>query len=804
MVLPRSQMSTRLSTLLLLYGIFTKDGRVTSVNVAPEVIQNLPGERKSQRDYAFFALRSCHSIFREDRGEFFSPDHLCSNPPLWCNWTIWLDAGKRVVLHLLDLTPAYSCEFKTDEIHLEESPARGRHRVLDTCWQEARHISQANILHVVLLIRGNRRWPYRGFYGQYHVLEEALTAEDAVLPSVPASPRESPVEEQFVSATDGEEPRGIIELVRTVAGSEIFTISRVSDEDRVVQASLGRWAETTTTVSLDGYLQPSLSESYTILSATQTTPVETLSLTDMLDSTSDWAWNSLKNKSFAESLQKSQLTQLKWASSEESLDVDRTFIICITATPLWGPVMREQPTVSGREVHLSAEELDSFSSTKTKLITPTLSVSQQVPFVEHRFVLQETESIPSSNPWYTTPVSLNDASPDSKDQERLNVPEFTPPLEFDHETSLYGQTFDRKSQTEEMSKEFWEEISGHTPTKVYNRATSPQLSKSSSIFEEKRDGSSINHPISEHSQTAATKLDHKFNENTSVSRHHRNVTRISHFPGEYLYEVSVEVQLSRRGSGNQEQLVKTLLSSLQRMIKEEFRPFRPHLKSVSSKRVKSLNAGFLFILWLQFGFGEENISMLLKSFLERLVDRPVAGLGPGSARVISVSAEDVNECRTELVLCDIHADCFNVFGTYACRCQRGFEDFSRIGSGGTLCIDPANAHSNFSPTLLKTIYGMGLLFTVLLLLLLGIVAVLYRRHHKGAFVVQCQRSSPAASQQSLQTPESHSKQREGTCLSEDVPLLKFNPLVVPEKLSFGTRMMREEGERFVVLECAKL
>uniref|UniRef100_W5NGQ6 CUB domain-containing protein n=1 Tax=Lepisosteus oculatus TaxID=7918 RepID=W5NGQ6_LEPOC len=531
---------------------------------------------------AFFALRSCHSIFREDRGEFFSPDHLCSNPPLWCNWTIWLDAGKRVVLHLLDLTPAYSCEFKTDEIHLEESPARGRHRVLDTCWQEARHISQANILHVVLLIRGNRRWPYRGFYGQYHVLEEALTAEDAVLPSVPASPRESPVEEQFVSATDGEEPR--------------------------------------------------------ILSATQTTPVETLSLTDMLDSTSDWAWNSLKNKSFAESLQKSQLTQLKWASSEE------------------------------------------------------------------------TESIPSSNPWYTTPVSLNDASPDSKDQERLNVPEFTPPLEFDHETSLYGQTFDRKSQTEEMSKEFWEEISGHTPTKVYNRATSPQA------------------------------------ENTSVSRHHRNVTRISHFPGEYLYEVSVEVQLSRRGSGNQEQLVKTLLSSLQRMIKEEFRPFRPHLKSVSSKRVKSLNAGFLFILWLQFGFGEENISMLLKSFLERLVDRPVAGLGPGSARVISVSAEDVNECRTELVLCDIHADCFNVFGTYACRCQRGFEDFSRIGSGGTLCIDPAtsyvtDAHSNFSPTLLKTIYGMGLLFTVLLLLLLGIVAVLYRRHHKGAFVVQCQRSS---------------------------------------------------------------
>ena len=48
---------------------------------------------------------------------------------------------------------------------------------------------------------------------------------------------------------------------------------------------------------------------------------------------------------------------------------------------------------------------------------------------------------------------------------------------------------------------------------------------------------------------------------------------------------------------------------------------------------------------------------------------------------------DVNECATQLVLCDINAECLNHFGSYACRCRPGFEDASRLGSGGTLCVD---------------------------------------------------------------------------------------------------------------------
>lgn len=50
---------------------------------------------------------------------------------------------------------------------------------------------------------------------------------------------------------------------------------------------------------------------------------------------------------------------------------------------------------------------------------------------------------------------------------------------------------------------------------------------------------------------------------------------------------------------------------------------------------------------------------------------------------------DVNECGTQLVLCDANADCLNWFGSYSCRCRSGFQDVSRVGSGGTVCVAAA-------------------------------------------------------------------------------------------------------------------
>ncbi|XP_077381341.1 uncharacterized protein LOC144021154 isoform X2 [Festucalex cinctus] len=113
---------------------------------------------------AFFALRSCHQRLGGDGGDFFSPDYVCANPPLWCNWTIRAPAGKRVHLHLQDLTPDEDCHLKQDQIHVDDSASQ---RVLRGCWRDATYASRSDTLRVVLLIGG---WPaqqYRGFYARY-------------------------------------------------------------------------------------------------------------------------------------------------------------------------------------------------------------------------------------------------------------------------------------------------------------------------------------------------------------------------------------------------------------------------------------------------------------------------------------------------------------------------------------------------------------------------------------------------------------------------------------------------------------
>lgn len=58
---------------------------------------------------------------------------------------------------------------------------------------------------------------------------------------------------------------------------------------------------------------------------------------------------------------------------------------------------------------------------------------------------------------------------------------------------------------------------------------------------------------------------------------------------------------------------------------------------------------------------------------------------------VHVCVLDVNECGTQLVRCDLNADCVNHFGSYSCLCRPGFLDKSRHGSGGTLCMDANDA-----------------------------------------------------------------------------------------------------------------
>lgn len=117
---------------------------------------------------AFFALRSCHQLLTAHQGEFFSPDYLCSNPPLWCNWTIQVNPGQRIQLHLEDLTSDDACHLKQDQVHVDEPAGRsGGHRFLQKCWRELKFTSWSDTLHVVLLIAGWPHPPYRGLSGRY-------------------------------------------------------------------------------------------------------------------------------------------------------------------------------------------------------------------------------------------------------------------------------------------------------------------------------------------------------------------------------------------------------------------------------------------------------------------------------------------------------------------------------------------------------------------------------------------------------------------------------------------------------------
>ncbi|XP_037327854.2 uncharacterized protein zgc:66455 isoform X1 [Pungitius pungitius] len=165
--MPRENSFSLKSVPLIILLIFVLLWNRSDSQVNREEANKLPDGRRGDGS-AFFAMRSCQQLLRGDAGEFFSPDYLCSNPPLWCNWTIKVEPGKRIHLHLEDLTPNDGCSLKEDQIHVDEPAAGFRgHAVLQQCWREAKYTSISNTLYVVLLIGGWPSPPYRGFHGRY-------------------------------------------------------------------------------------------------------------------------------------------------------------------------------------------------------------------------------------------------------------------------------------------------------------------------------------------------------------------------------------------------------------------------------------------------------------------------------------------------------------------------------------------------------------------------------------------------------------------------------------------------------------
>lgn len=186
----------------------------------------------------------------------------------------------------------------------------------------------------------------------------------------------------------------------------------------------------------------------------------------------------------------------------------------------------------------------------------------------------------------------------------------------------------------------------------------------------------------------------------------------------------------------------------------------------------------------------------------------------------------MNECGTQLVLCDINADCVNGFGSYSCRCRPGFRDGSRLGSGGTACIDtastgspprahlaavgmltgcglPAGLAPGVSPEA-KGVYALFFLLSSLVLMLLAAAGLLYHRHRRGAFQVpgpSNNRSHDDCGPAERQLPplpppppptrafrESWPRVKE-CCPAVELPLLRFSPLMMD-----GCKEPKERGK----------
>uniref|UniRef100_A0AAY4A7G3 EGF-like domain-containing protein n=2 Tax=Denticeps clupeoides TaxID=299321 RepID=A0AAY4A7G3_9TELE len=299
---------------------------------------------------------------------------------------------------------------------------------------------------------------------------------------------------------------------------------------------------------------------------------------------------------------------------------------------------------------------------------------------------------------------------------------------------------------------------------------------------------------------------------------------------EPLFEVSVEVHFTAKQEENWDNLASSFLPVIKNMIKEQFAGHT--LKTISPKRLKRLSSGALFLLWLRLVEKVEGGHTLLHSTLQKLRDEKVTAQDSSvQGRIAHVSitgntlhythrllllshpvkgmcyiclcVSDVNECDTQMLLCDISAECVNHFGSYVCRCRPGLVDKSRMSPGGTVCGDSIETECNWmsSPTILKGIYGICVLLSVLLLLLLIVFCTMYRRHHQGEFVVHCQSCGDVSGDEehngtscsSLQnrplpppppTPIQRPKEgwghpKEGF-RSLDLPLLRFSPLTPSE------------------------
>ncbi|KAL6481830.1 hypothetical protein MHYP_G00099100 [Metynnis hypsauchen] len=650
---------------------------------------------------AFFAMRSCHQVLHGDSGEFFSPDYLCSNPGLWCNWTIQVQRGKRVQLNLEDLTPENTCRLKMDQIHLDESPvAAGGALILEKCWQKVRYVSISNTVHVVQLIGPNPNPPLRGFYGQYQAFGPLETPPTSVVGvSDTGSIKEDSQEEEH---------------------EEVDTIDGVTEAPD----------------------QKSFTHEFTLpVEETDSTPAEPVDISPVTSSL-------ITELPVSGSLERNSGEIRKTRGGAENQATAEAGVS-------GGLPVEFRPRSLSDETPGTLSSLHAYTTHSTATPTGTTHILP-TKGVEPVFTLSSTttdnnEAGPksTSSPDETKPAAAEiPSSPGIKDNNGMTFVEM--PLVDSGTTVQVG--------TVEPTEGFGENTHQNSSRKPKPR--------------HRMKGKSLSVP------TIRSQAEHP------------------HLPGSLLLEVTVEVGVNHTHKESWDHLKNFFRTEVENMIQKDLENLQP--KSISSKRSKKLNAGVLLIVWVQFGEGDEEglTPRDVQSTLQGLKRKTIHSHDIKSRGIIiSVSVEDIDECETRLVMCDVHAECVNKFGSYSCHCRHGYS----LGLGGAVCLEPKVEDCNWTsfPSLL---YVVCVLLAFLIAVLLVVLGVLHRRYHRGAFLPHCTSSTKsfsatnnnnaegdvnnAADTSSLRPPPPPPPLRLSSQASTalDLPLLRFTPLAPPEGL----------------------
>ncbi|KAM7419883.1 hypothetical protein PAMA_016809 [Pampus argenteus] len=395
-------------------------------------------------------------------------------------------------------------------------------------------------------------------------------------------------------------------------------------------------------------------------------------------------------------------------------------------------------TEVGEDYHVASEN---YSRVYPVTVVPTVPASTQGTFRSGRGATQ-TPSPPSSDP------AIHPASPQEQHDSPSHHPKSSP-----HTTAAVREiaevastlpeeavvpddaSLQRRSEEEESADDSRRAEQGENRTEV-TVASKQQPSASEAPEPEETEQT---HP---HPNMVEPLSDHR--RDLTV----RNHSEVPHHPGDHLFEVTVEVNFSQDLEESWDDLARSLLMSVKALISEKLDFLHAQL-SMSSKRIKRLSAGALYILWLQIGQGpgSPRVHRTVHSALRDLIATNLRGQRE-NAVIISLSTADVNECGTQMVLCDVNADCVNHFGSYSCHCKPDFQDVSRLGSGGSVCMDVKIKTTGCSSGLsaeTKGVYVLFFLLSFLILMLLVAAGMLYYRHRRGAFLVHCLSSSGSVS-----------------------------------------------------------